>query len=339
MNTIIYNIRLGVIIAAVMVSLNLAGTAQGPWPAVAPHLAGRGPDGNVPPEPVMPTGETMERSLVVDKDVNISLCVTQGNLRINGWNRNEVRVYVQDGAKFGFKVLEKNRQNSPVWVMITGVEPDKGKSPECIWGEDIEIDVPANAVINLKGQETKVNIDTVRKATVKMIGGDITIHNVSAGVTAFTGQGDVTVEESQGAISLETTTGNILVFEAGPSEIGDIAKVKTNSGLISLQKLRHRQIEAGSISGSIAYNGEILNGGTYSLSTSNGSIRLVLPQTTNCSVSALYGYGSFNSEIPIKIITENIAENSVKIINGLIGKADATLKLTTNNGSIAIKKQ
>jgi hypothetical protein len=283
-------------------------------------------------------GDTMERSIAVDKDVNVSICVTQGNLKINGWNRSEVRVYVQDGAKFKFKVLQKNQQNSPVWVMLTGSDPVKGKSLECIWGDEIEIDVPINAVVTIKGQEVKTSIDTVRKANVKTIGGDIIIRNVSNGVTAYTGQGDLTVEESKGGVSLETTTGNILVFEAGPSEIGDILKTKTNSGLISLQRIKHRQIDAGSISGSIAYSGEILSGGTYNLSTSNGSIRLALPPSTSCNVSALYGFGSFNSEIPVEIITENIMEGPVKRVDGLIGKGDATLKLTTNNGSIAIKK-
>jgi hypothetical protein len=338
MNTIIQQLKLGVMIAAVTVLFTLTVSAQGPWagPAVPGFIGTPSPE--LPVQP-MPSGETMERSIAVHKDVNLSLCVTQGNLKITGWNRNEVRVYVQDGAKFGFKVLEKNKQNSPVWVMLTAAVPERGKAAECIWGEEIEIDVPMNTTVAIKGQETKTSIDSIRKAKVQTIGGDITIHNVSAGVIASTYEGDVTVEGSQGAFNLESTTGNILIFDAGPSEIGDTLRAKTNSGLISLQRIKHRQIDAGSISGSIAYNGEILNGGTYSLSTSNGSIRMALPPTTSCKVSALYGFGSFNSELPFKIETENIEEGPVKRVYGSLGKdGDATLKLTTNNGSIAIKK-
>ena len=323
------------IIAAVTVLFTLTGIAQGPWEGSLKE-----PEPQVDePLPPMVGGETMERSIAVDKDVNISICVTQGNLKINGWNRSEVRVYVEDGAKFAFKVMEKNSKNSPVWLMLIGAEPVKGKSAECIWGEDIEIDVPVNATVNIKGQETKTIIDTIRKAKVQTIGGDITIHSVSAGVMASTYEGDVTVESSTGTFNLESTTGNILVFEAGPGDFGDTLRAKTNSGLISLQQVKHRQIEAGSISGSIAYNGEILNGGTYSLSTSNGSIRIALPPVTACNVNAVYGFGSFNSELPFKVITENIQEGPVKRVSGSLGKGgDATLKLTTNNGSIAIKK-
>ena len=187
-----------------------------------------------------------------------------------------------------------------------------------------------------------MTIDTVRKAKVKTIGGDITVRNASSGVVASTYEGDVRVERSQGAMELESTTGNILVFDVGASDIGDILRAKTTSGMITLQGLEHRQVDVSSISGSIAFNGDLLTGGAYSLTTSNGSIRMSLPPSSACNVYAVYGYGSFNSELPMKVITENIEEGPVKKVQGSIGKSEstsATLKLTTNNGSIAIKKQ
>lgn len=291
----------------------------------------------------MLSGDTSEKSLSVDANVNISLCVTQGNLKINGWSRNEVRVFVTDGPKFGFKVLEKSKQNdNPVWIKLVGFEHAKGKNSvptECIWGDEIEIDVPINSTLSITGQETKTSIDTVKKATVKTIGGDISLRNVADGVAASTYEGDVTVEESNGSMMIESTTGNILVFEAGPSQIGDIFRAKTNSGNVSLQRLEHRQIEVGSISGSVFFTGDILGGGTYSISTSNGSIRMSIPQKSSCRVIASYGFGSFNSEIPIKIETENVSEGPVMRRVGVMGGGDATLKLTTNSGSVVIKKQ
>jgi len=57
---------------------------------------------------LMVGGDTSERSIKVDSNVNLSLCVTQGTIKVNGWNRNEVRVFVQDGSKFGFKVQLKS---------------------------------------------------------------------------------------------------------------------------------------------------------------------------------------------------------------------------------------
>ncbi|MEP6788567.1 MAG: DUF4097 family beta strand repeat-containing protein [Acidobacteriota bacterium] len=287
-------------------------------------------------------GDNSEKSIKADASVNLSLCVTQGSVKVNGWNRSEVRVFVQDGSKFAFKVqLKSPKSGDPALLAITGIETkNKYAAPtECIWGSDIEIDVPVNATINIKGQETTTMIDTVRKAGIRTIGGDISLRNVSSGVTASAGQGDITVEESEGPMILESTTGNILVFEAGPSEIGDMFRAKTNSGSISLQRLGHRQIEVNSISGSVAFNGEIQSGGSYSMSTSRGSIRVAIPAASNCHIVASYGYGNFSSEIPIKIETENITEGPIKTVVGKMGSGgEALLKLATNNGSIGIKK-
>jgi len=267
----------------------------------------------------------------------------QGTVKVNGWNRNEVRVFVEDGSPFTFKILEKSpKSGDPVWVSVTGIDgkPKYQRPSECLDGGDIEIDVPKNATINIKGQEATTTIDSVRKANVRTIGGDITFRHVTAGITASAGQGDITVEESDGAMALDSTTGNIVVFEAQPSEIGDPFKARTNGGNIALQGLGHRQVEISSISGSVAWAGEIRTGGSYFLSTSKGSIRLSLPTTTACKVVATYANGSFNSEVPFKLDTENIAEGPVKNIVGQMGKGgDAVLKLSTNNGSIAIKKQ
>ena len=70
--------------------------------------------------------DTSEKAIVVDPKVNISLCVQGGNIKVNGWDRNEVRVFVNQGSPIGFKVLQKNRQTEkPVWVMVVGFDPKK----------------------------------------------------------------------------------------------------------------------------------------------------------------------------------------------------------------------
>src|SRR5258708_22689376 len=43
-------------------------------------------------------GGTYEKSIAVDPRVNITLCVSQGDVKINGWSRNEVRVFIKNGS-------------------------------------------------------------------------------------------------------------------------------------------------------------------------------------------------------------------------------------------------
>jgi len=357
MNKLIENLILGIAAAAVFAvlpSLTFAqSTETAPLPPKPRPKASPLPESRVEPpaEPARPPrafrGDTTERSIKVDSgNINLGLGCVNGKIKVNGWNRNEVRVFVEDGNKFAFQILEKNpKSGNPNWINVVGVNPrGRAAGGDCITSDEIEIDAPLNAKITIKGRDLDSIIDSVRQVDVTTIGGDISVRNVSGGVNVSAGRGDISVAGSEGSMSLETTTGNILVFDAAPSEseIGNGFKAKTSSGSIALQRVTHRKIEVNSVSGSLAYNGAILDGGTYSLNTSKGSIRMLIPGTTACTVVASYGYGTFDSaEVPFKLSTENFQEGPVKRVVGTLGKGgDATiLKLASVYGSIVIKKQ
>jgi hypothetical protein len=302
----------------------------------APKLMG------LPPHIEIGEGVTSERSILVDPKVTLDLCVTQGTVSVNGWSRNEVRVFVKDGSRFDFKVGQKSREGAPVLMSLIGVRklPSGVTAPStCIAGDEIELDVPESTFFRLTGKETTTSVDTLRKVTITTAGGDVSVRNVSQGVTAKTFEGDLVVENSEGPMSLETTSGNVIVSGAAPGEVGDSFWANTRSGMISLQKVEFRRADVNSVSGSVAFVGELLSGGSFSFSTTNGAVRLTLPSETSCRVNATYAFGNFKSDLPIKIETENVKPGSVKTIVGKIGDGECTLRLTTSNGAIAIKKE
>ena len=296
--------------------------------------------GEAPPGFFDNDGVTSERSMMVDPNVAMKLCVSQGDLKINGWRRDEVRVFVKHGRKFNMKALEKSAETGKVnWLWVGNVaEGRTGPTSECLAGESIEIDAPLGTYLDLSGRAARTSIDSVKKVKVKILEGVITIRNIPGGINAYTSQGDVIVENSGGAISLESTTGNIVAVEVTPGQIGDLLRAKTNGGAISMQRVEHRQIEASSISGELLFDGKFLTGGIYNFRTSNGSIKLAIPATSSCTFHATYGFGTFDSDIPLKILTENVTPQA-KIIVATIGGGAAAVRLTTTRGSIGIKKQ
>ena len=342
MTNILQKFMLAVLAAAITGSLSLSVAAQG---TPAPPAPGKKPLPKVKtfprvPQPWEGQGGTYERSIGVAPNVNLTLCVTEGNLRVNSWNRNEVRLYVEDGTKFAFKVIDKGPDSKPVWISAVNLEARPGNNAECIRADTVEIDVPAGTTLNLTGRAISASVDGLKKIGAKTVGGDISIRNIKEGVTANTYEGDITVEESWGQVALESTTGNIIVVDSGPSDIGDTFRAKTNSGAISLTRVTHRALDVNSISGSVLFNGELKSGGTYALSTTNGSIRVALPSVTSCKLAATFTAGSFTSELPFKILTENIAPGDLKSIVANLGPGgDAVLRLSSAAGLIGIKKQ
>lgn len=284
-----------------------------------------------------------EKSIAVDAKVNISFCVSEGKLRVNGWERNEIRAFVSSGgSQVGFKILQKSKQtDQPVWVMVLGFDPSKNTdadADECLSAEEIELDVPRNAIVNIKSRESEITVESVGKARVENVSGDIFLNNIAQGIDATTYQGDVTVENSSGAMTLFSTTGNVVALDVSTSEVGDIFKAKTSNGAIILKNIEQRQIDVGSNSGSINFTGEFFSGGVYNLGTQNGSIILNIPQNSSCKINAAFGFGAFNSDIPLLNIKKN-PTGGAQNLTAQLGKGEANLNLTTYNGKITIKKK
>lgn len=297
---------------------------------------------NIPVKTKNKSDYPSEKSIAVDAKVNIKLCVSEGRLKINGWERNEIRAFVAGGSRVGFKILQKSRQSEvPGWVSVSEVQSTGADNinPEgCLSGEQIELDVPRGAVVTVVSGESETVIDSVGKVDIQNGGGNILLSNVRQGIEARTYEGGITVENSSGAMSLATTTGNIVVVDAAPGEIGDVLKAKTNSGALILQKIEHRQVEAGSISGSIKFTGEILNGGQYNFKALNGSINLLIPQNSSCKIYASYGSGAFSSEMPLRNVVKSAPSNAQNL-SAQLGAGEASLNLSTYSGVIQIKKQ
>src|SRR4029078_2091596 len=129
------------------------------------------------------------KSIAVDGRVNVTIpCITQGDVKINGWERDEVRVFIKGGSPVSFGVKQKSQKSDkPVWIWLSSFSKE-GDMPavrsDCIWGDEIQIDAPMGAEITMKGRETNTVVDSVRKATVTNGGGALSVTNISEGVSA-----------------------------------------------------------------------------------------------------------------------------------------------------------
>ncbi|MBX7170041.1 MAG: DUF4097 domain-containing protein [Pyrinomonadaceae bacterium] len=284
-----------------------------------------------------------EKSIDVDEKVNFNLCVSEGNIRINGWDRNEIRVFVRGGSKAGFIPRGKNDEGNPTSLKILGYDPkkDKGRNlSDCLFGEEIELDVPKEANLSkLEGWEDRVTIkvESINKVTININEGDIQLEGIQEGVSASTNDGDITVENSFGPIQLKSTNGNILAYNTDPLEDSDTFKVGTNNGMIILQSVTHLSVEAKSISGVIKYTGEIQMDGDYKFTNTSGEINLAVPRDSSFNFVIIAEKNKIQSELPIKIINDNVSP-SVRTLRGTLGEGEASLYIQNDSGRIRIRK-
>lgn len=291
--------------------------------------------------PSLDAEDTFELAIPVERNVNISLCVKDGRAKVNSWSRGELRVFSDGGQKFDLKVMQKNSESGLAsWVMVVARPKNAGPAVnECLEGDDVELDVPEGASVNLKGSDISVQIDGVGKAHIRTLGGDIIARNISGGLTASAGQGDIVADRISGPMNLLNTTGNIIIVSSGPNGPGDDLKARTTSGSITIKDTVFRQLDATSISGAISFLGGIPENASYNINTNRGSIGLSLPPASGFKLAATYGFGTLNSELPLKVLTENIESGPIrKIVGDIGGGGGATLRLSTNSGRISLKK-
>lgn len=299
-------------------------------------------DAPPPAEPPMAPRGITEKALAVAPNVNIKIpCIAQARVTVNGWDRDEVRVFVRNGTTANFNVHEKDpKTGKPVWIVIARQIQGRSAAPfgECISGDRIDIEVPTGSSLVIAGRQTETRIDSVKKVDIKNLGGNVALRNIAGGIAASTFEGDMTVENSSGQITLETSTGNIVAYGVAPGQIGELFRAKTQKGAITLQKVEHRQIEASSVSGTLLFSGKFLPGGIYGFKTSNGTMKLLIPAASSCRINAWYGFGSIEWEIPYKIEMENVSSGG-KSLNAIIGSGQANVNITTTSGTVFIGKQ
>nr|MCU0238701.1 DUF4097 domain-containing protein [Pyrinomonadaceae bacterium] len=188
----------------------------------------------------------------------------------------------------------------------------------------------------LGGQESETTFDSVNKVLTETVSGNMFLRNIENGVKARTYEGLITLDKVKGNIEVESASGGIIANNTLINEVTDVFKARTESGVINLQNINHSRLEAKSISGGIKFSGEFLSGGVYRFNTTSGLVLLSMPSNSSCLMTAVFGFGTFNSEIPFKVITEDVSSRLKRSVVQM-GNGDADVTITTFSSSIKIK--
>jgi DUF4097 and DUF4098 domain-containing protein YvlB len=178
---------------------------------------------------------------------------------------------------------------------------------------------------------------------IKTAGGSLDVRNLTASVRGKTAGGSITVRDVSGPIDAHTSGGNIDAERInGPTQLGtsggsiDIddsrgdLEVHTSGGGIDLKSSDGR-IKADTSGGSVHAEVRINRG--VDLSTSGGSITLLLPANAGAAIDANTSGGRVESEL--RLSSTELAERTH--LRGAINGGGEPVVLRTSGGSIHIE--
>ena len=223
-------------------------------------------------------GKDKTQRFPVGKDGSLIMELDVGEIRISGWDKNEVLVKATGIDEDDFEYLTMSQSGQAVTVEF---EPRNGHSDRARFtvnvpaffdvdvttaGGQITIDAPLNGSISgtTAGGEIRIG-DIGGEITMVTAGGEIEAGKITGDIDLTTAGGNVKTDNVSGSAEISTAGGNITT-----GDVGGALRARTAGGNITAGKVS-KKLTASTAGGDISIVG---TGSTASLSTAGGNIIL-----------------------------------------------------------------
>lgn len=255
-------------------------------------------------------GQKIERTMPVDPEATITLCVASGSLTVRGWDKPQVRVRSSDVDQLEFHRIDKPKDPTKpamrVDVMLLDKTSRANPRPDCQAIADVEMDVPSGSTVQAQTRDGDIDISGVAGAYAGSQSGDITIEHATKLVEAGSVGGSISLRDSSGRINLSSAGGSIDVTNVHSESRDDTFEVGTVSGDIQLEGISIPTVLAKTVSGTVNMSGALVKSGCYTFTNMTGETILALPANASFRLSAkVSDKQDIVSEFPLKYLTES----------------------------------
>lgn len=314
-------------------------------------------------------GPVVERVVAADPNVSVSVCLVSGDIKVHGWDRNEVRARSNDVEAIEFRRSTGVRESDPARE-ITVLLPDaaRHRSGPCSADADIELDVPRGATVRLQTRDGNIQVVDVSVLTANAQSGDLDLAGIKRSVEAATIGGNISLRDSSGLTTLHSVGGSIEARSVKPAAAGDPFEAATVGGDITLEKIGSAKVKVKTVGGSLSLSGALAAGARYEFKTFSGDISFVLPLDSSFRLDATLSQGGeLVTEFPLRMIADSKepssqssrrsgppakgdltvepdvpirgANHGLQRISGVYGTGDALITASSFSGSINLKKK
>jgi len=236
------------------------------------------------------TGETIERSLPVDPQAIVTLCVASGTLKVRGWEKSEIRVRSLDAPRIEFRRIDKVKDPSKPATRIDVMVLDKSSSAnpklDCQALASVEMEVPAGATVQVQTRDGNISIAGVSGAYAGSQNGDIAIERAVKLVEAGSVGGSIFLKDSSGRVNLSSAGGGVEAINVRPVTEEDTFEVGTVSGDIQLVRVSNPKVTVKTVNGTVMMTGPLAKSGWYGFTNMAGDVVLALPQDASFQLNA-----------------------------------------------------
>ncbi len=255
----------------------------------------------------------------------------RGEVVVRTWDRDAVQVKANDSQS---RLVTIDRSGSTI-----SIEVDVERGMGLTGSIDFEVTVPRTLDLNVEGMALDVDIEGAGgQVEVTTVQGSVRVQGGRETISVESVFGEVVVEGAEGEIDVTGVAGSVTIRDCS----GEIYAESVGGDLI-LEGISARDIEAGTVGGSLRFEGAILDGGMYNFGTHGGQIWLYLPAGMNARVEAVTLAGDIEVDYPgapsEPTKGEGLPGLSEKELSFEVGTGSARIEVETFGGTVHILRQ
>lgn len=283
---------------------------------------------------VTPPPQVADSIVPVERGMRLDVRNQSGEIRIDTWNRNEVRVQtVDDEGAFTVEQSGSVVRVRPAQGRWRRERTGRGERFE--WDENDDgyarfvITVPAYLDLSLRGVETSIVAHGVGgNFSAETVEGAIDVTGGNGTITLHTQEQDVRLENARGRIRIRAGDGDVTVHNV----VGELS-IEGIESQVHLQGVESALVEVRTVEGDITFEGPILDDGRYRIASHDGNVTLVVPSGTNATVVVTTYDGSFETSFPV-----TLRESRRRSFQFVLGSGRSEVTLETFDGDIFLRR-
>jgi hypothetical protein len=290
--------------------------------------------------------QEIERTIAADPKVVLSVCLGSGNITVHGWDRNEVHARMSDGMQIEFQPSAADNSAPAKELVLVLNDGHRRTKNRCLPFGALELDVPREATVNVKGADAEISASGVAKVNINTQNGAVNVEEVTRAVDVNTLGGEITIADSHGAIKLHSIGGAIDVQDVKPNAPEDVLEAVNVGGDITLAQVSHRQVRVVTVAGDVTFKSALARGSRYSFQSVSGDLSLMLPPDSSFRLSATiqdepdsdFAIRYSSRDEPPADSNSNYRPTPRKF-EGTYGTGDALISFSSFNGSVQLRKK
>ncbi len=293
---------------------------------------------------IAPENQAVERTLVADPSVVVTMCVASGNIIVRGWDQREVRAASANAADILLQRSGESNASSPATrlevTVIDSTSNGRRREGNCSAYSDVVLNVPRGASLELKTISGDIRIEDVAEVRLQTVSGTTRARRIGKGIEAVSVSGNMYLEDSSGAARLRSVSGTIEARGLTASTSGDDLDINSTSGTINLERIGQTRVEVSTVSGRINMAGPLARGGRYRFKTLSGNVDLLLQHDASFQFNARVSRGGdiLLDNLPFNFTSDG-SRSASRSVNGIFGTGDATLTLSSFSGTLRLRRQ